>query len=180
MVWEKLKVNENYEINTEYPYKIRRVGSEKPIKESIHNTGYIRCHLDLKDYRKHRLIAIQWLDNPNNFDYIDHCDRNKLNNHISNLRWIDNSGNQKNNSSYKGIEAQYVNELPLKYKSILKYGEHEFKDYFIDEDNIIYQWNGVQYRIIKQHTERNFQYYNLRDVNKKQVKAYLTKLLSYL
>ena len=41
MVWEKLKVNEPYEINTEYPYKIRRIGSDKPIKESIHNTGYI-------------------------------------------------------------------------------------------------------------------------------------------
>tara|TARA_R110000868_G_C10829867_1_gene759295 strand:+ start:532 stop:1074 length:543 start_codon:yes stop_codon:yes gene_type:complete len=36
----------------------------------------------------HRLVAETFIENPNNLPEIDHIDRNKKNNHLSNLRWI--------------------------------------------------------------------------------------------
>ena len=35
----------------------------------------------------HRLLAIQYLENPNNLSDVDHIDGDKLNNKLSNLRW---------------------------------------------------------------------------------------------
>lgn len=36
----------------------------------------------------HRLVAMLFLDNPNDYPYVHHKDGNKLNNHVSNLEWI--------------------------------------------------------------------------------------------
>lgn len=58
----------------------------------------------------HRLVAKTFIPNPYQYTEIDHIDRNKANNHISNLRWcsrIENVLNTKirkdNTSGYKGV-----------------------------------------------------------------------------
>ena len=42
----------------------------------------------------YRLIALTFIPNLENLPQINHIDDNKLNNHVTNLEWIDNSGNQ--------------------------------------------------------------------------------------
>ena len=45
----------------------------------------------------HRLVGENFLDNFDNFEEIDHIDRNRINNRIDNLRWVSRSDNQKIN-----------------------------------------------------------------------------------
>ncbi len=44
----------------------------------------------------HILVALHFIDNPNNLEEIDHIDRNRINNNINNLRWCSRSDNQIN------------------------------------------------------------------------------------
>lgn len=43
----------------------------------------------------HRLVAEAWIPNPNNYETVDHLDRNKHNNSVDNLRWCTLEENQK-------------------------------------------------------------------------------------
>lgn len=44
----------------------------------------------------HRLVAIAFLPNPEGFAEVDHIDRNKANNNVSNLRWCSRQTNNLN------------------------------------------------------------------------------------
>ncbi len=49
-----------------------------------------------RNMRVHRLVAETFLPNDNNLPQVDHIDRNRINNHISNLRWVTHSENMIN------------------------------------------------------------------------------------
>lgn len=44
----------------------------------------------------HRLLAKQYIDNPENKPEIDHIDRNNKNNSLENLRWVSRIENRRN------------------------------------------------------------------------------------
>jgi hypothetical protein len=89
-------------------------GEIKPIL-NIEN-GYYRVSLTKDNKRKktmlHRLIAEQFIPNPNNYKNVDHINGIKTDNRIENLRWCSQADNtrfenhklRKNNTSgYRGI-----------------------------------------------------------------------------
>lgn len=57
------------------------------------------------DYRIHRLVAMTFLDNPENKEQVNHIDGNKINNYLSNLEWVtpeENIQHAKDNHLFKG------------------------------------------------------------------------------
>lgn len=62
--------------------------------------GYLKCLLRMpggirKDYRISRLVALAFIDNPDNLPEVDHKDRNKQNNNVDNLEWVTGQENTR-------------------------------------------------------------------------------------
>ena len=71
-------------------------------------TGYMSINLSnnkkIKTFNVHRLVALVFLDNPNNLPEVNHIDFDKTNNKIENLEWVSSSDNIKHNySKYNNI-----------------------------------------------------------------------------
>ena len=172
--WQTCVVDDDYEIFSEYPYPIKRKGSDKTIKESIHkHTGYIVCKLNNKQYRKHRIIALQFIDNDDeNKTEIDHMDRNKTNNHIDNLRWTTRQENLKNRSG-RNHKYIFIDELPETAESLDSYNGYDLNGVFVDYENKkVYLFNGVKWRELVPCRDRGNIYYRVYDIEQKQISLY--------
>lgn len=68
-------------------------------KTRINNWGYEAIPLNYKGDQTtqyiHRLVALTFIPNPNNYPEVNHIDGNKRNNCYSNLEWTTSSKNQK-------------------------------------------------------------------------------------
>ncbi len=107
--------------------------SRKILKPYTNGQGYMRVKLtNQKDMYIHRLVALHYIPNPHNYPEVDHIDRNRTNNDISNLRWADHSMNQQNTgfrcnniSGHKNISPHqkggYVFQKTFRGKNHKKY-----------------------------------------------------------
>lgn len=105
---------------------VRHLG-RKPfnyLKPKSDKDGYLQVALakNKKQYTKkvHRLVAMAFIPNPNNYPQVNHKDEIKSNNHVDNLEWCTNSYNQKygtcsrrkkEHTDYKKIAAK--NSKPI-------------------------------------------------------------------
>tara|TARA_R110000868_G_scaffold1823_1_gene14373 strand:+ start:191 stop:688 length:498 start_codon:yes stop_codon:yes gene_type:complete len=60
--------------------------------ETIHN-GYLRVVIKQSKYLVHRLVAETYLDNIDNKKEVNHKDKNRKNNLVSNLEWVTSQEN---------------------------------------------------------------------------------------
>lgn len=67
--------------------------SGRVIKQHPNRKGYLKVRLGGKTFLSHRIIAITFIDNPNNLPFINHKDGDKKNNHFVNLEWCTNQEN---------------------------------------------------------------------------------------
>ena len=107
---------ENYEIsNYGNCRKKLKDGSYMVIKGAIQNRGYLYLQLQRngkrKNYLFHQLVMKAFVgDYPKDKPHIDHIDRNKLNNHLDNLRYVSVKENIRNmerfRSDIKGTDIE--------------------------------------------------------------------------
>ena len=146
-VWETLKDHEDYEINVNYPYQIRKKSTGRIISEYEDKDGYLHCSLNRKNFIKHRLIAFQWIPNPDNLPCIDHINHIRTDNRIENLRFVSVQMNNKNKSVHNGKHYTFLDELPETAESLDSYNGFDLGGVYIDYENEkLYLFNGVRYR----------------------------------
>lgn len=85
--WRKIEGYENYSVSN-----YGRVRNDKRNKLiDCKYSGYKRVRLCNNGVNKmffvHRLVAMAFIPNPNNYPIINHKDEIKTNNHVSNLEW---------------------------------------------------------------------------------------------
>lgn len=81
----------------------------KLMKTNVDKYGYVRVVLCKKGHRTneqiHRLVALAFLDNPNNLPQVNHKDTNKQNNFVDNLEWCTNLCNMHH--AFENIDFNY-------------------------------------------------------------------------
>ena len=129
--WEGLyEINRNGDIKT-----IKRQGTdERLLKSCVGKIGYKVVGLYKNGKGKtstiHRLLGKQYIENPNGYELIDHIDRNKLNNDLSNLRWVNYSINNENRTckGYISIDKQNIKEKEyIYYRACYRKTQKRFK-----------------------------------------------------
>lgn len=124
--WVPIKGFENF-------YLISSFGRVK----SLYRNKICACGHDKRGYKNvvlykegtrqfffiHRLVAIHFIDNPNNYPCVDHIDTNPRNNNVENLRWVTHKMNARNPLTYKKLferrhEPQYINSINNEINSI--------------------------------------------------------------
>lgn len=121
-------------IGYENKYKINRKGqiwSEKS-KKILNNKidkGYYRIGLYKGKqrffYLIHRLLAINFISNPNNLPLVDHIDGNPFNNNLENLRWASYELNNRNTKTVYNAQGS------INIRRITKQGEYYQASYSI-------------------------------------------------
>lgn len=85
----KIKDFEDYLIDENG--KVYSIRKNKWLKTHINKYGYEKVVLQKNKFRKtlsvHRLVAIAFIPNPNNYPQVNHIDGEKTNNNVSNLEW---------------------------------------------------------------------------------------------
>lgn len=108
---------------------ILKQGKEKPLKvrdQIIKGkvTGYKYATLCSEGYfwkgvAIHRLVALTYIPNPNNLPEVNHIDKDKANNHISNLEWCTHQQN---------IVHSYLTRTPVKGQDHWNFGKEFSKE----------------------------------------------------
>ena len=95
-------------------YGKRRRGSKGDfLRPGLATNGYLTvalCHCGVQKTKSiHRLLAEHYIPNPTNRPCVDHIDRNRQNNDLSNLRWVSSKQNQYNTGKRSDNKTDHVN-----------------------------------------------------------------------
>lgn len=124
--WKQVPFAQKYEASTNG--RIRNFITKKILTNSISSKGYARVGLQGDNNRitipSGRVIAITFIDNPENKPNVGHLDHDKLNIHKDNLKWMTNSElglHASNNKLPLGVHGQ--NSSRSVWKCDIKTGE---------------------------------------------------------
>ena len=112
-------------------YYISNFGRVKSPNNKIKDTfgitgGYYEMKFDKKHYKIHRLVAIYFIDNPENKPFVNHKNGDKINNKVNNLEWCTNQEN---------VQHAYNMGLNSRVSGIIQYDK--------EGKNIIKEFNSI-------------------------------------
>lgn len=133
-----------YQINKRGEVKNKKLN--RMVKGCVHkNRGYqivpLRKNNKPTSFQVHRIVAQTFLNNPLKYQVVDHMNNDKLNNHISNLRFVTQKENTINKTA--GNEIEMIPEQAIKIDSIRGF---EFDNLYYC-DCKFYQDHGLKKRV---------------------------------
>jgi len=95
-IWKKIDGFSNYEVSN--LGRVRNLKRNTYLKGGTNPKGYKSItiqddSLEYKTFSLHKLVALLFIPNPNNYSEINHIDENKSNNCADNLEWCTRSYN---------------------------------------------------------------------------------------
>ena len=137
-VWKDIEGYEGlYQVSDEGRVKKLLQGNKGTfiVKPTTNYCGYLKINLRKNGtqltYYVHRLVAGAFVDNPYNYNIINHKDENKLNNKASNLEWC----TQLYNNTYNGLpKRRGISRTGKGMKPIVQYTL---------DGKFIRKWNGA-------------------------------------
>lgn len=107
----------------------KRFVKGRVLKQHLDNNGYLcvrsRVNGKLVHLRVHRIVAISFIPNPNNYPEVNHKDNDRTNATVSNLEWCSKQYNldYKNNfgTSPADVQGKSVIAVNLKTGKVLKF-----------------------------------------------------------
>ena len=129
-----MKEYDGFLVDDQLKFYSKRTGRQ--LTPSVGSDGYLQVQYKTKDNKSHHnrvhvILAHCFIPNPNNYQYVNHIDSNKLNNALDNLEWCTNSYNvyhgwHSGNRTHKNNTAVRVHTvdgfLVGEYKSIRECG----------------------------------------------------------
>lgn len=123
-IWKEIKgFGGNYSVSSEGIVRSNGLLKGKNSKVRILKTemskkGYLRVGLTKdgkqKKYLVHRLVAIAFLDNPNNLPDVNHKNECKTDNRLINLEWMSRRDNMNyGDRTKKAVTTRFLNNIPL-------------------------------------------------------------------
>ena len=103
---ENLVISVRGEVLKRYPRSCR-YGGRRDFYEVVNvkpnAAGYLQVNVPVRGTTTlvHRLVAEAFIDNPQGYTEIDHLNRDKSDNSVTNLRWVTHSENMRNSTMHK-------------------------------------------------------------------------------
>lgn len=97
---------------------VSNFGNVKGRKIIDGNRGYLYIVYKQKKYPVHQLVAELFIPNLDNKPQLDHIDRNKNNNNVTNLRWVTHTENNQNKVDIRRIRGVRCKETGVEYQTI--------------------------------------------------------------
>jgi len=145
-IWRAIDGYLNYEVSTHGRVRNNKTGRilkqflAGRVDRKYYYTGLCKDGKEIK-YTVHRLVCITFNENPNNYNIVDHVDRNKLNNFHTNLRWTTSENNSKNanlsKSNKSGTKGVYYDKFFNKWVSHFSINGKTKKKLFDNIDDAI-------------------------------------------
>jgi hypothetical protein len=104
MEYTPIEQQPNYGINVNG--EVKNLITNRILRGSDNGKNYTKVQLNNKNYFLHRLLAENYIPNPDNKPKVDHIDGNPQNNRLENLRWISPQENTFNHKMYKNNKLE--------------------------------------------------------------------------
>ena len=159
-IWKDIEGFEKYQISSYGRVKSLRFNKETILKRLKHAHGYYKVSLSKNNISKqfllHRLVAENFIENPENEPEVNHLNGDKSNNQVTNLQWVTHKQNihhgwktglmentrkavKKNVSIAQEARKMpiYSSKLDMKFESINSASRYIQKTYYSNNVNSI-------------------------------------------